>query len=187
MAILNETIEAGGSMPPATIKVWDRFVRFFHWSLATLFVLAYATGDEVAWVHLAAGYTIGGLVLLRLVWGIVGPPHARFRNFVRPPREVLAYLREVASRRARRHVGHNPAGGAMVVALLAVLSLTSITGFMMTTDLFWGSQWVEDVHGVLANLTVILIVLHVLGVIATSFEHRENLPKAMITGRKRAT
>jgi cytochrome b len=186
MTIANETIEAGGVKPPATVKVWDLFVRMFHWSLVALFVTAYATGDEIERVHIWAGYGIAGLLALRIIWGFVGPRHARFTSFVRPPREMLAYLREVALFKAPRYLGHNPAGGAMIVALLVLLAATCITGYMMTTDLFWGAEWVEDVHGTLANLTVGLIALHVLGVLVASFESRENLIKAMVTGRKRA-
>ena len=97
MSAVNDTIEAGGATPPATIKVWDPFIRVFHWSLATLFLVAYATGDEVEQVHVAAGYAIAGLVAARLIWGFIGSRHARFRSFVRPPREVLAYLRDLVS------------------------------------------------------------------------------------------
>jgi cytochrome b len=186
MTTVNHTIEAGGATPPATVKVWDLFVRVFHWSLAGLFVVAYATGDEIEKVHIAAGYTIAALLSLRILWGFVGPRHARFSSFVRPPREVLAYVRDVMLLRAPRYIGHNPAGGAMILALLAMLAATCATGFMMTTDAFWGAKWIEDVHEILANLTVALIVLHVLGVLAASFEHGENLMRAMITGRKRA-
>jgi cytochrome b len=185
MSIANEWIGAGGATPPATVPVWDRFVRVFHWSLVLLFVLAYATGDEIERVHVAAGYAIAGLLVLRLVWGFVGPPHARFRSFIRPPREVLAYVRDVCRFRARRHLGHNPAGGAMILALLVGLAATVATGIMMTTDAFWGAQWVEDVHEFFANATVALIFLHVAGVLFASFQHRENLVAAMITGRKR--
>jgi cytochrome b len=186
MTIVNDAIEAGGARPPATIKVWDLFVRVFHWSLAALFVAAYATGDEIERVHIAAGYAIAGLIALRVVWGFVGPRHARFCNFVRPPREVLSYLRDVMLLRAPRHLGHNPAGGAMIVALIAMLAFTCLTGIMMTTDLFWGAEWVEDVHEALANATLALVALHVIGVLIASFEHRENLVKAMITGRKQS-
>ena len=185
MTAVNDTIGAGGVTPPATIKVWDRFVRVFHWSLATLFLVAYATGDEVEKVHIAAGYGIAGLVGARILWGFIGPPHARFSSFVRRPREVFEYLRDVALLRAPRYIGHNPAGGAMILALLAMLIGISITGYMMTTDAYWGAKWVEEVHETLANLTIGLVVIHVLGVLVASFEHRENLIKSMITGRKR--
>jgi cytochrome b len=184
MSTLNERIGAGGAMPSATIKVWDPFVRVFHWSLATLFVVAYATGDEIEKVHIAAGYAIAGLIVARIVWGFIGPRHARFSSFVRPPREVLAYLRDVTLLRAPRYIGHNPAGGVMIVALLAMLIGTCITGFLMTTDAYWGAKWVEETHEAMANLTVGLVVAHVIGVLIASFEHRENLVKSMITGEK---
>jgi cytochrome b len=186
MSAINETIETRGEKPPATVKVWDPFVRVFHWSLATLFLVAFLTGDDIEQVHIAAGYTIAGLVGLRVIWGFIGPAHARFSNFVRSPRDVLAYLRDVALFRAPRHLGHNPAGGAMIVALIIMLIGTSATGYMLTTDAFWGAKWAGEVHEVFANLTVALIVIHVLGVLLASFEHRENLVKAMITGRKRS-
>jgi cytochrome b len=182
----NVTSEAGGTMPPATVKVWDLFVRVFHWSLVSLFALAYMTGDEVEKVHIAAGYAIAGLLTLRIVWGFVGPRHARFSDFVRSPREALCYLRDVVLLRARRYVGHNPAGGLMVVALLIMLIGTCGTGYLMTTDAYWGSKALGEIHELLANTTFGLIVLHVMGVLVASFEHRENLIKAMITGRKAA-
>jgi cytochrome b len=185
MRSVNHAIEAGGATPPATVKVWDPFVRVFHWSLAGLFLLAYATGDEIENLHIAAGYAIAGLLAVRIVWGCVGPRHARFSDFARSPRAVLAYLRDVALLRAPRYLGHNPAGGAMILALIAMLTGTCITGYMMTTAAYWGSELLEEVHETFANLTVGLVVVHVLGVLVSSFEHRENLVKAMITGEKR--
>lgn len=184
MSTVDNTIGAGGVTPPATIKVWDPLVRVFHWSLATLFLAAYATGEDGGQVHIAAGYAISGLIALRIVWGFVGPRHARFSNFVRSPRIVVAYLREMAMFRAPRFLGHNPAGGAMIVLLLVMLSGTGITGYM-TTDSFWGTEWVEEIHETFANLTVGLVALHVVGVLLSSFLHRENLAKSMITGQKR--
>ena len=184
MSTVDNTIGAGGVTPSATVKVWDPLVRVFHWSLATLFLAAYLTGEDAGQVHIAAGYAIAGLIALRIVWGFVGPRHARFGNFVRSPREVLVYLRDVALLRAPRYLGHNPAGGAMILGLLVMLSGTAITGYMMTTDAFWGAKWVEEVHETVADLTVGLVVFHILGVLLSSFLHRENLVKSMITGRK---
>ncbi|MGL4397424.1 MAG: cytochrome b/b6 domain-containing protein [Hyphomicrobium sp.] len=177
---------AGGSMPPATVKVWDPFVRIFHWGLVTFFAVAFLTGDEIEWLHLAAGYGIAALIGMRLVWGLIGPRYARFSDFVKGPRAVTTFLMQSARLSAPRHLGHNPAGGAMVVALLAMLAGLSLTGFLMTTDSYWGSEVLEDVHEVLANITLGLVAFHVLGVVVASFEHGENLVKAMITGRKRA-
>jgi cytochrome b len=105
MTTVSNTIGAGGVTPPATVKVWDPFVRIFHWSLVACFVIAYATGDEIERVHVAAGYTIAGLLAARIVWGFVGPRHARFSNFVRPPHGVLAYLRDLVRLRAPRYSG----------------------------------------------------------------------------------
>lgn len=186
MSTVNHSIEAGGVMPPATVKVWDPFVRVFHWSLATLFLVAYLTGDETEKVHIAAGYTIAGLVALRIVWGFVGPRHARFNDFVKSPRTVLAYLRDLALFRAPRYIGHNPAGGIMIVVLIVMLIGTCISGYMLTTDAFWGAKAAEEAHEVFANLTVGLIFFHVLGVITASLLEKENLVKSMITGRKRS-
>jgi cytochrome b len=185
MSTVETTVGAGGATPPATVRVWDRFVRVFHWSLATLFTIAFLTGDEIENVHLAAGYTIAFLIALRVVWGFIGPKHARFADFVRSPREVLSYLGDMARFRARRTLGHNPAGGAMVVALLVMLAGTAVTGHMMTMDAYWGAEWVEETHEVFAHLTLGLVVFHVLGVLLASFEHGENLVAAMFTGRKR--
>ncbi|MBB1093128.1 cytochrome b/b6 domain-containing protein [Rhodopseudomonas palustris] len=184
MSILNQSIEAGGATPPAEVKVWDSFVRLFHWSLAGLFVLAYATGDEIEKVHIAAGYTIAALLAARVLWGFIGPHHARFVNFVRPPGEMLANLRDAVRLRAPRYLGHNPAGAAMIISLILMISSTCVTGYLLT-GAFWGSKLVEKVHETLANATVALIALHILGVIVVSFEHKENLVKAMITGMKR--
>ena len=161
--------EAGGASPPATVKVWDPFVRVFHWTLAgTVRHRPSSTGDEIERVHIAAGYGIAALLALRLVWGLIGPRHARFSSFVRSPREVFAYLRAVGNFRAPRYLGHNPAGGAMIVALLAALIGTAITGYMTTTDAYWGAKWVEKLHEALAYGTLALAGLHVLGVAVSS-------------------
>lgn len=185
MTRVNQVTEAGGARPPATVKVWDLFVRLFHWSLVALFVVAYATAEESESVHLAAGYAVAALIAARIVWGFIGSYHARFSNFVRPPWNVLAYLRDMIRLRAPRHLGHNPAGGAMILALLVMLTATCTTGYLMTTDAYWGSEMIEEIHEVMANITIGLIVAHIVGVLVASFEHRENLVAAMITGRKR--
>lgn len=186
MSMSDNAIEAGGERPPAEVRVWDPFVRVFHWSLVTLFVVAFLTGDEVERVHEIAGYGIAALIALRLIWGLVGSRHARFADFVRGPRTVIAYVRGLMNGDAPRYLGHNPAGGAMIVALLVMLAGTCVTGIMMTTDAFWGSEWVEEVHEALANSMLALVILHVLGVLVSGLLHGENLVKAMVTGRKRA-
>ena len=184
MATAMNTTEAGET-PPASVRVWDPFVRLFHWSLVGLFAVAFLTGDESDRLHIAVGYAIGGLIALRILWGFVGSRHARFADFVSGPRQTASYLRDVVRQKARRYLGHNPAGGVMIVALLLMLVGTSISGYLLTTGAYWGSKAAEEAHEIFANLTVGLIVLHVIGVLAASVLHRENLVQAMITGRKR--
>jgi cytochrome b len=185
MTVTQDGTATGGASPPAEVRTWDPLLRVSHWTLVALVVTALATGDEIASVHIAVGYGIAILLAFRLVWGVVGPRHARFASFVRSPREVLVYIRDVANFRARRYLGHNPAGGAMIVALLATLVGTAVTGYMMTTDAYWGAKWIEKLHEALAYGTLALAGLHVLGVAISSLLHRENLVKAMWTGRKR--
>jgi cytochrome b len=163
----------------------DPFVRIFHWSLVALFTIAFLTGDEIEWMHLWAGYAIAALVALRVVWGFVGTRHARFADFVKGPRAIASFLKQSARLEAPRYLGHNPAGGAMVIALLVMLAGLSVTGFALTTDAFWGSKAMEEVHEILANVTLALVCLHILGIIVASVEHGENLVKAMFTGLKR--
>lgn len=177
---------AGRATRPAEVRVWDPLVRIFHWSLVAAFVASWVSAEDSERLHVLIGYGVVGLVAFRLAWGVVGPRHARFADFVYRPSRVLAYLRDTAALRARRYIGHNPAGGAMVVALLATLAVVCATGYMMTTNAFWGTAWVEDAHEIAASLALVLVALHIVGVAVASWEHRENLVKAMITGRKRA-
>jgi cytochrome b len=185
MSVHTADHDAGRIARPATAPVWDPLVRIFHWSLVIAFTVAWLSGEELRGVHLIAGYAIVGLVAFRLVWGVIGATHARFSDFVYRPRRVIGYLMDAVRMRAKRYVGHNPAGGAMVIALLAMLTATCATGVMMTTDAYWGVKWVEEAHETAVNLTLVLIGLHLAGVAAASFEHRENLVRAMFTGRKR--
>lgn len=170
---------------PVSVRVWDPFVRVFHWSLVGLVAAAFLTGDEATRAHELIGFAVAALVAARIVWGFVGGRHARFADFVRPPGVVLRHLVDTMRLRAPRVLGHNPAGGAMILALLSTLIAVSATGFMMTTDAFWGEEWVEDLHAVLVYGLIGLVVLHVTGVVVAGIEHGENLVRAMITGRKR--
>ena len=176
---------SGASSAPETVKVWDVFFRIFHWSLVALFVTAFLTPDFSETIHQGAGYAIAALLVMRIVWGFTGPRHARFSDFVRGPRETLNFLRDTLYLRAKRYLGHNPAGGEMVIALIASVAATCFSGYLMTLDYFWGVKWIEEVHEACAWGCVALIGLHVLGVIVASLEHREFLVGAMFTGRKR--
>ena len=169
-----------------TVPVWDRFVRLFHWTLAGLVLLAFLTTDDARWLHELTGYAVLALIAARIVWGIIGTRHALFISFVAGPRAVLRYLMLLRDGRAPRYLGHNPAGGAMIVALLALLMIVAGSGWMSETDTWFGVPWVDHLHHIAAHLLLGLIGLHVAGVVASSWMHRENLVLAMITGRKPA-
>lgn len=179
------TIEAGRVMRPAEVRVWDPLVRTFHWSLVAGFAVAWLTADEAKTAHEYAGYVVLGLVAVRILWGLAGTRHARFSDFVCRPATVISFLKDMVGRRAKRYIGHNPAGGAMVIALLAIVAVISATGVMMTTNAYFGVEWVEELHEGSVNMGLILVGLHILGVIFASFEHGENLVRSMVTGRKR--
>jgi cytochrome b len=206
---------------PATpeIRVWDPWVRFAHWALVAGFAVAYLSGDdEVDPLHVWAGYIVAGLVALRVLWGFIGPARARFSDFVYGPAEDLRYLKGLLRGSARRYLGHSPAGGAMVAALLICLAATVSTGLIAYGEQGNGplaqigtvlvrpaeadredaehsrpgragegpETVMRELHDLLANITLGLVVLHIFGVALASVVHHENLVLAMINGRKRA-
>ncbi len=168
----------------STLKVWDPLVRTFHWTVALACLGAYLTSDDWRRLHEALGYWVLGAVIVRIVWGFVGTRHARFADFVKGPRRLARYMLGLAQGAEPRYVGHNPLGGLMVVALLLVLGGLGITGWMMGLDAFWGDETLGNLHAYLANLLLVLVGLHLLGVAWESLRHGENLVLAMITGRK---
>lgn len=185
MKSYSNVVGPGGVTPPETVRVWDPVIRIFHWSLVALFAIAFLTGDEVEWLHLWAGYAVAALVVFRILWGFIGSRYARFSEFVSGPVATWVYLKKAAHLNAPRTLGHNPLGAAMIIALLTMLMGLSATGFLMTTDQFWGSKALEVVHEAMAYLTLGLVGLHVVGVIFASVEHGENLIASMVTGKKR--
>ena len=170
-------------MTQAMVRVWDPLVRVFHWGLVAAVAVAWLSADEWDDLHAIAGYVMLGLLAVRLIWGVVGSRYARFTQFLRAPKAVIAYLRELAAQRERRYLGHNPAGGMMILVLMLTLAGTGWTGWLLEND---AGDFVEDLHEVLANFGLLLIGLHLGGVVLASLRHRENLARAMITGDKRA-
>ncbi len=180
------------------IKVWDLFVRLSHWIVALSFAIAYIVEDHWLDLHVLAGYTIAGLVVLRIIWGFIGTRYARFSDFVKSRQLIIQYIFEIIRNRPTHYIGHNPAGGAMVVALLVALLLTAISGMTLygaseylgpfSQLLFnFPDSWVdplEELHEFFANATLLLVLLHLAGVAVASLQHRENLPRSMITGIK---
>ncbi|MEZ5542513.1 MAG: cytochrome b/b6 domain-containing protein [Pseudomonadota bacterium] len=216
-------------MTDSQVRVWDPLVRLFHWTLVAAFIIAYVTGEEDNMVHIYAGYYILGLLVFRLLWGFVGTRYARFSDFIYSPRRTVQYLKELFAGRPAHYLGHNPAGGWMIVMLLVSLALTTYSGLKYYgldghgplaaggaeivlvaparadderhevhaghDDDDYGAaegehspeeEFWEELHEVFANLTVLLIVIHVAGVVVSSRMHGENLVRAMITGKKNA-
>lgn len=174
--------DAGGQARP--ILVWDAPVRVFHWLLAACFIGAYVTAESerLRLLHVTLGYTVGGLVAFRLLWGLLGTRYARFSAFVRGPRALRAYLSSLLGGRAQHHLGHNPAGAWAIVGLLVGAVLVVASGWATFNDL--GGSWLEELHEGAANTMLGLVAVHVLGVIVSSRLHHENLVRAMVTGRK---
>jgi cytochrome b len=168
------------------VKVWDGFVRAAHWTLVLAVAAAWLTRHGGGRWHEWLGYAALAVVLARLVWGWTGPRHARFSSFVGSPASTLRYACQVLGRSERRHLGHNPLGGWMIVALILAVILVGFTGWLYTTEAYWGVAWVEKLHETLSNVLLCLIALHVAGVVFSSIRHRENLAAAMLHGKKRA-
>ncbi len=187
-----------GQVQQKQVTVWDPLVRIFHWSLVSAFFIAYFTEDDLLDLHVYAGYVVAGLLVFRLIWGLVGSRHARFTDFVKRPREVWAYLKSIIGQHPRRYLGHNPAGGAMIIALLSSLVLVTISGIVIYSieesagplgaslsgvSEFW-EDVVEELHEFFSNATLALVFFHVTGVLIASLQHKENLVKSMVNGRK---
>jgi cytochrome b len=170
--------------PGRRILVWDAPVRVFHWMLAASFIGAYLTAEGERWrlVHVTLGYTVAGLVAFRLLWGLVGTRHARFRSFVRRPAAVRRTLAAMLRGSPPHSTGHNPVGALAIVGLLGLAVLVSVTGWGTYHEV--GALSSEDLHELLANAMLALVGVHVAGVLLGSWLERENLVKAMFTGRK---
>ncbi|MGH6892570.1 MAG: cytochrome b/b6 domain-containing protein [Dongiaceae bacterium] len=167
----------------AVVRVWDPFVRAFHWLLVTGFLANYFELVRPGrYSHRVIGYVVLGLIAARLLWGFLGPRHARFVDFVTHPRSIFAHFKAVVIGQDGRYLDHNPAGGAMILALLAVTVLVGATGWLSRTGWFFGIKWMDEVHGILANAMFALVCVHVLGVVHGSWRHRENLVLSMLTG-----
>ncbi len=198
------------------VKVWDPIVRIGHWTLVIAFFTAYFTEDELLTQHTWAGYTVASIIFIRIIWGFIGGRYAKFSQFMYRPSIIIQYLKNLLTGKPQHYVGHNPAGGAMVVALLFSLMITAISGmklyaieenkgpFAAAEQVLYTRQntlsenankqkhtvnevdeefW-EEIHETFVNITLMLIILHIGGVIASSIVDKEKLVKAMWTGKK---
>ena len=185
----------------ATVKVWDRFLRFFHWTLVLCFATAFISGElHASTLHVMAGYLLCILLVARVYWGFKGGEYARFRAFMFPISEAIEYLRSMLKGSPKHYYGHNPAGALMVFTLLGMLVLILASGLLtLGTIDFEGplvflanrvsdgtSYAFRDLHEILPNIALALVALHLLGVLVGSIQHKENLVRAMLTGKKKS-
>ena len=181
-------LSRGGTVPstddPGSVRVWDPIVRLFHWTVVAGCTanLVFETGHKV---HRFIGYVVAAAVAIRIVWGFVSHGYARFSGFVPRPETLIAYIRQLYSKSEPRHIGHNPAGSIMIVALLSLLVAVSVTGWMLGLDRYFGNETIEELHEGFAMAIWPLAGIHVLAGVLASIRHRENLIKSMITGKKR--
>lgn len=196
------------------VKIWDILIRIFHWILVICFFTAYLTEDDFLDIHIYAGYLITGLLAFRIIWGLIGTKYARFDNFIYSFSTIKQYLLSLVTTHPKRYLGHNPAGGLMILLLLISLTLTVTSGIAMDDEpLSINSaqqnslvnytnfisdddhdnnehnrseqhEFMEEIHEFFANVTLLLVFIHVGGVIVSGKIHKENLVKAMITGKK---
>ncbi|MEO6608113.1 MAG: cytochrome b/b6 domain-containing protein [Aestuariivirga sp.] len=168
-----------------TKRVWDPVVRLFHWSLVLGMGAAWITSSIRDDTHQWIGLAIGGLLAVRILWGFIGTHYARFSQFIRKPSTSIAYLFEILKGSEQRYLGHNPAGALMILCLLAAILATVATGWLMTTDAYYGDDAMQELHSLCAYSVIGLAILHIFGVVMASRHHRENLVAAMFTGKKR--
>ena len=206
------------------IRVWDPLIRLFHWFLVLFFVITYLSGEDESDVHIYAGYIVAGLIIFRLIWGVIGSKYARFSDFVTTPSTTVQHINELLDK-PKRYIGHNPAGGWMVIIMLVTLTVVTISGFKVyaieegkgplaidvpTMNLISAAHadddehnedgydekgendedeaedfW-EEIHEASSNFMVFLIIFHIAGVIIMGRLQKENLVKAMITGKKKS-
>lgn len=170
--------------PDSKILVWDAPVRTFHWLLVLCFAGVYWSAESETWrlLHVTLGYTMGGLIAFRLVWGVLGTRYARFGSFVRGPSVLMRYVKAMLAGKPDHYIGHNPAGGVAIVLMLLVGAAIVASGYAVYNDI--GADWLGELHEGAANTMLLLVGVHLAGVALASWLHRENLPRAMVTGIK---
>jgi cytochrome b len=179
------------------VRVWDGWIRLVHWSIVILLCLSWWSIEAGKMqLHYLSGYAVLTLVLFRFAWGFVGSDTARFRHFLRSPVEALRHLSHLPRKEPDREVGHNAAGGWMVLVLLGLLLAQPMTGLF--SDSGYGdygplakavapgtSDWLTGLHHRNFNLILVAAGLHVLAVLAYALLKRHDLVRPMVTGWKR--
>ena len=167
------------------IRVWDLPTRLFHWSLVASFIIAFVTAEseKLRDIHVIAGYTLGGLLVFRLLWGFVGGGYSRFAEFLPTPQKLIRYLTSLMNGKPQHYVGHNPAGAVAIFLLLGFGAVAAFSGWAVYENV--GGHFMEELHEGAANGMMAIVVIHIAGVIVSSWLHHENLVLAMITGWKK--
>lgn len=184
------------TQPLRAVYVWDLPVRLFHWSLVALVILSWASRElDYMEVHRWSGYAILTLVVFRIGWGFAGSRHARFADFVRTPRAMRAYMADILAGAKAQHLGHNPAGGWSVMAILACLLVQAVTGLFVTDEVLFDGPFfravseatahrLKQLHGINFNILLLLIGLHLTAIAFYRIAKGENLVRPMVTGTK---
>ncbi|HEX4272264.1 MAG TPA: cytochrome b/b6 domain-containing protein, partial [Rhizomicrobium sp.] len=178
------------------VKVWDAPTRLFHWSIVLLVFVSWFSADRgLMTIHLWSGLSLLALLLFRIAWGIMGSTTARFSDFMHPPRNIAGYLKGLARGEKRLHAGHNPAGGVMVVVMIAALLAQAVTGLFSNDGLrfngplaMWISQDISDqvtrIHGTIFNIILLLVWCHVVAIGFYLLVRDDNLVGPMFSGKK---
>ncbi|GAB3254305.1 cytochrome b/b6 domain-containing protein [Chitinimonas naiadis] len=174
------------NQPATTVRVWDIAVRLTHWLVAACVVANLFILEEGERPHRWLGYLACSLIAIRVIWGFVGSRHARFTDWFPTPGRLIPYLKQMMIGEQPRVVGHNPAGAVMMLLMWLLILSLGTTGYLMGTDAYFGEEWLEEVHEILANALLGCVILHVAAALVESRRHRENLVASMITGNKRA-
>lgn len=166
------------------ILIWDLPTRVFHWSLAICFIGAVLTQESEKYrlFHVSFGYTMLGLIIFRLLWGVIGSRYSRFSSFIFGLQEIKTYIMGLVRNRPIHYLGHNPLGSIAIYLILLIVLGISFTGYCIFNDV--GASWYSEVHELMANFLIGIVVIHIFGVIASGLFHKENLVRSMLTGLK---
>jgi len=181
--------------------VWDLPLRLFHWLLVLSMIASYVTaklGFDWMQYHFYLGYWTIGLLIFRILWGFIGPKHARFSSFIHRPSAIWLYLRNLLDRDSQRTIGHNPVGGLMVLVMLLLVAVQATTGLFTTDDVVWAGPYNPSVSGATAgtlssihniNFNIILGVVgfHIAAIIFYGLYKRQNLVVPMLHGHLPST
>lgn len=170
-----------------SVPVWDIWVRITHWAVALGIFANLLITEAGSDIHEYVGYAVAALVVSRLIWGFVGTRYARFTDFFPTPSRIKAHIDDLTQHRYQGHLGHNPFGALMMFGLWAVILGLGITGYLQTTDQFWGDDTIQELHEILANSMYVLVPIHVISAIMMGRLQKQNLVRSMITGKKDVT